>query len=392
MGPVVREETRAVRGGIDRTPHDETSEALFLTSGYVYGSAAEAEAAFAGDVDRFVYSRYGNPTVRAFEERLRGLEGAEDAFGTASGMAAVFNALLAVVVAGDRIVAARNLFGSCLVILTDLLPRLGVLVDFVDGSDLEQWADALARPASAVFFETPSNPMLDIVDIGGVSTLAHAAGAVVVVDNVFATPILQRPAEFGADVVVYSGTKHIDGQGRVLGGAILGSSGYIREQVEPWMRHTGPALSPFNAWVLLKGLETLPLRVRAQSASAATIAEALATAPGVRAVHYPGRGDGPRADLARRQMSAGGTVVTVELEGGRERAFDVIDRLQIADISNNLGDVKTLVTHPASSTHRSIGPEARAAAGISDGVVRLSVGLEATEDLLEDLMAALVST
>jgi O-succinylhomoserine sulfhydrylase len=388
----VREETRAVRGGIDRTPHDETSEALFLTSGYVYGSAAEAEAAFAGDVDRFVYSRYGNPTVRAFEERLRGLEGAEDAFGTASGMAAVFNALLAVVVAGDRIVAARNLFGSCLVILTDLLPRLGVLVDFVDGSDLEQWADALARPASAVFFETPSNPMLDIVDIAGVSTLAHAAGAVVVVDNVFATPILQRPGEFGADVVVYSGTKHIDGQGRVLGGAILGSTGYIREQVEPWMRHTGPALSPFNAWVLLKGLETLPLRVRAQSASAATIAEALATAPGVRAVHYPGRGDGPRADLARRQMSAGGTVVTVELEGGRERAFDVIDRLQIADISNNLGDVKTLVTHPASSTHRSIGPEARAAAGITDGVVRLSVGLEATEDLLEDLMAALVST
>ena len=388
----MREETRAVRGGIDRTRHDETSEALFLTSGYVYGSAAEAEAAFAGDVDRFVYSRYGNPTVRAFEERLRGLEGAEDAFGTASGMAAVFNALLAVVVAGDRIVAARNLFGSCLVILTDLLPRLGVLVDFVDGSDLEQWADALARPASAVFFETPSNPMLDIVDIGGVSTLAHAAGAVVVVDNVFATPILQRPAEFGADVVVYSGTKHIDGQGRVLGGAILGSSGYIREQVEPWMRHTGPALSPFNAWVLLKGLETLPLRVRAQSASAATIAEALATAPGVRAVHYPGRGDGPRAELARRQMSAGGTVVTVELEGGRERAFGVIDRLQIADISNNLGDVKTLVTHPASSTHRSIGPEARAAAGITDGVVRLSVGLEATEDLLEDLMAALVST
>jgi len=388
----VREETRAVRGGIDRTPHDETSEALFLTSGYVYGSAAEAEAAFAGDVDRFVYSRYGNPTVRAFEERLRGLEGAEDAFGTASGMAAVFNALLAVVVAGDRIVAARNLFGSCLVILTDLLPRLGVLVDFVDGSDLEQWADALARPASAVFFETPSNPMLDIVDIAGVSALAHAAGAVVVVDNVFATPILQRPGEFGADVVVYSGTKHIDGQGRVLGGAILGSTGYIREQVEPWMRHTGPALSPFNAWVLLKGLETLPLRVRAQSASAATIAEALATAPGVRAVHYPGRGDGPRADLARRQMSAGGTVVTVELEGGRERAFDVIDRLQIADISNNLGDVKTLVTHPASSTHRSIGPEARGAAGITDGVVRLSVGLEATEDLLEDLMAALVST
>jgi O-succinylhomoserine sulfhydrylase len=388
----VREETRAVRGGIDRTPHDETSEALFLTSGYVYGSAAEAEAAFAGDVDRFVYSRYGNPTVRAFEERLRGLEGAEDAFGTASGMAAVFNALLAVVVAGDRIVAARNLFGSCLVILTDLLPRLGVLVDFVDGSDLEQWADALARPASAVFFETPSNPMLDIVDIAGVSTLAHAAGAVVVVDNVFATPILQRPGEFGADVVVYSGTKHIDGQGRVLGGAILGSTGYIREQVEPWMRHTGPALSPFNAWVLLKGLETLPLRVRAQSASAATIAEALAAAPGVRAVHYPGRGDGPRADLARRQMSAGGTVVTVELEGGRERAFDFIDRLQIADISNNLGDVKTLVTHPASSTHRSIGPEARAAAGITDGVVRLSVGLEATEDLLEDLMAALVST
>lgn len=385
----MNDDTVAVRSGINRTGFQETSEALFLTSGYVYDTAAEAEAAFAGERDRFVYSRYGNPTVRAFEDRLRALEGAEDAFATASGMAAVFNSLLAVVRAGDRVVAARSLFGSCFVILDQLLPRFGIRTDFVDGTDLDAWARALATPAVAVFFETPSNPMLEIVDIAAVSELAHAAGATVIVDNVFATPVLQRPGEFGADVVVYSGTKHIDGQGRVLGGAILGSRSYIREQVEPWMRHTGPAISPFNAWVLAKGLETMPLRVRTQSASAARIAEVLAAEPGVLQVRYPGNPTDPQAEVVRRQMAGGGTVVTVEVAGGKDRVFSILDRLTIADISNNLGDVKTLVTHPASSTHRNLGPDGRAKAGITDGVFRISVGLEDVDDLLEDITGAM---
>lgn len=387
----MNDDTVAVRSGINRTGFQETSEALFLTSGYVYDTAAEAEAAFAGERDRFVYSRYGNPTVRAFEDRLRALEGAEDAFATASGMAAVFNSLLAVVRAGDRVVAARSLFGSCFVILDQLLPRFGIRTDFVDGTDLDAWAEALATPAVAVFFETPSNPMLEIVDIAAVSELAHAAGATVIVDNVFATPVLQRPGEFGADVVVYSGTKHIDGQGRVLGGAILGSRSYIREQVEPWMRHTGPAISPFNAWVLAKGLETMPLRVRTQSASAARIAEVLAAEPGVLQVRYPGNPTDPQAEVVRRQMAGGGTVVTVEVAGGKDRVFSILDRLTIADISNNLGDVKTLVTHPASSTHRNLGPDGRAKAGITDGVFRISVGLEDVDDLLEDITGAMRS-
>jgi O-succinylhomoserine sulfhydrylase len=385
----MKDDTTAIRAGIERTGFDETSEALFLTSGFVYGSAEEAEAAFAGEADRYVYSRYGNPTVRAFERRMAALEGAEDAFATASGMAAVFNALLAKVGEGARVVASRALFGSCRVILTELLPRFGVSTVLVDGRDLDQWATALARPTTAVFFETPSNPMQEMVDIEAVSALAHGAGATVIVDNVFATPVLQRPLALGADVVVYSATKHIDGQGRTLGGMVIGSERFIRDDLQPWMRHTGPAISPFNAWVQLKGLETLRLRVDAASAAATTVADRLASIGGVERVWYPARADHPQHVLAMRQMSAGGTVVTFEVAGGRDRAFEVLNRLALIDISNNLGDTKSLVTHPASTTHRRIGPDARAEVGITDGVIRLSVGLEDVDDLTADLLGAL---
>ncbi len=380
-----RPDTLAVRGGLDRSGFAETSEALFLTQGYVYDSAKQAEESFAGLEDHFVYTRYGNPTVAVFEERLRLLEGAPACSATATGMAAVFTSLLAFLTAGDRVVASRALFGSCLVILDELLPRWGISCDFVDGHDLAQWEAALATPAQAVFFESPSNPMQDLVDIAAVAELAHAAGARVVVDNVFATPVLQRPLELGADIVVYSATKHIDGQGRVLGGAILGPRDYIEDNVQLLLRHTGPSLSPFNAWVLLKGLETLRLRVDAQCRSALRIAQHLESHPRVRAVRYPALPSHPQYELATEQLSAGGTVVTFELDGGKRAAFDLLDRLRLADISNNLGDAKTLLTHPATTTHRRLSPEARAAAGITDGVVRISVGLEDVEDLLSDL-------
>ena len=392
-GEPLRPDTLAVRGGLRRTGFDETAEALFLTQGYVYASAAEAEAAFAGEIDHYVYSRYGNPTVRAFEERLALLEGAEDCFATASGMAAVFNALAGMLEAGDRVVASRALFGSCFIILADLLPRWGITADFVDGHDPDQWRAALSTPAEAVFFESPSNPMQDLIDVAAVCELAHEAGARVVVDNVFATPLLQRPLELGADVVVYSATKHIDGQGRVLGGAILGREGYIRGSVEPLMRHTGPSMSPFNAWVLLKGLETMRLRIDAQCASALRIAGWLREHPRVAAVRYPHLPDHPQHELARRQMSAGGTVVTFRIDApaaeAKGAAFAVLDALRLIDISNNLGDAKSLITHPATTTHRRLSPEARDAAGITDGVIRLSVGLEDADDLIADLGAAL---
>jgi O-succinylhomoserine sulfhydrylase len=384
-----RPDTLAVRGGLDRTGFEETAEALFLTSGYVYGSAAEAEAAFAGDVDRYVYSRYGNPTVASFGERLRLLEGAEACFPTATGMAAVFTSLLALVRGGDRVVAARSLFGSCFVILDELLPRWGVECEFVDGAELDQWERALSTPARAVFFESPSNPMQELVDTRAVCDLAHAAGATVVVDNVFATPVLQRPLEQGADVVVYSATKHIDGQGRTLGGAILGPAEYVDGEVQTLMRHTGPSLSPFNAWVLLKGLETLRMRVEHSTASTLQVAQWLEGRPSVRWVRYPWLDSHPQRKLAGRQMSGGGTVVTFELDGGKDAAFAVLDALRVIDISNNLGDAKSLITHPATTTHRRMGPEGRARVGITDGVVRLSVGLEDVEDLLEDLDQAL---
>jgi O-succinylhomoserine sulfhydrylase len=386
-----RPDTLAVRGGLARSDYAENSEALFLTQGYVYDSAAQAEAAFKGEVDHYIYSRYGNPTVSVFEERLRLLEGAEACFATATGMAAVFNSLAAFLRSGDRVVASRALFGSCFVILDELLPRWGITCDFVDGHDLAQWERALATPAQAVFFESPSNPMQELVDVRAVCDLAHAAGARVVVDNVFATPLLQRPLELGADIVVYSATKHIDGQGRVLGGAILGPKEYIDEEVQLLLRHTGPSMSPFNAWVLLKGLETMRLRVDAGCRAALRIATWLESHPRVTSVRYPFLPSHPQYELARQQMTAGGTVVTFTVDGGKDAAFALLDGLRIIDISNNLGDTKSLVTHPATTTHRRLGPEARAAAGITDGVVRISVGLEDPEDLLEDLEKALGS-
>ena len=389
----VSQATIGVRGGLLRSGFDETAEALYLTSGYVYPSAAEAEKAFTGEIDRFVYSRYGNPTVTMFEERLRLIEGAPAAFATSSGMAAVFTGLGALLAAGDRLVAARSLFGSCFVVCNEILPRWGVETVFVDGEDLDQWEQALAKPAQVVFFETPSNPMQSLVDIAAVSEMAHAAGAKTVLDNVFATPLLQQGLPLGVDVVIYSGTKHIDGQGRVLGGAILGDSEYIEGPVQMLMRQTGPALSPFNAWVLLKGLETMSVRVNYSNASAHRIAEFLEAHPAVRWVRYPFLPSHPQHDLAKRQMTGGGTVVTFELDApegrGKQRAFDVLDKLSLIDISNNLGDSKTLITHPATTTHRAMGPDGRAAIGLGDGVVRISVGLEGTEDLIADLDRAL---
>ena len=382
-------DTVAVRGGLRRTEHDETSEALFLTSGYVYASAEEAEQAFAGDLDRFVYSRYANPTVAMLEDRLARLEGAEAAQATASGMSAVFNALAASLEAGDRVVAARDLFGSCFQILDAILPRWGITTEFVDGADLAQWERALARPAAAVFFETPSNPMQQLVDIAAVSELAHASGARVIVDNVFATPVLQRPLERGADVVVYSTTKHIDGQGRTLGGAILGTAEFVTEQLRPLVRHTGPSMSPFNAWVALKGLETLRLRVEHQGETALRLATWLQEHADVVWVRHPWLDSHPQHGLARAQMDGGGTIVTFAVPGGRERAFAVLNGLALIDISNNLGDTKSLATHPATTTHRRLGAEVRSRMGIGDGVIRLSVGMEHLDDLRADLDAAL---
>lgn len=394
-----RPATLAVRGGHERTGFQETSEALFLTQGYTYDRAADAEAAFAGDLDRYLYSRYGNPTVHTFEERLRLIEGAEACYATASGMSAVFTTLAALVGSGSRVVAARALFGSSIVIFDEILAKWGVRTDYVDGHVTAQWEEALATPADVVFFETPSNPMQDIVDVRRVSQLAHAAGAVVVLDNVFATPLMQRPLDLGADVVVYSATKHIDGQGRVLGGAILGTDEFVNGPVRTFIRNTGPTLSAFNAWVLLKGLETMAVRVRAQNENAALIAAALEQFPEIASVRYPFLDSHPQAGLARAQQSGGGTVVTFGLavpdgadpETAKKRTFAFLDALQIVDISNNLGDAKSLVTHPATTTHRKLGPDGRAAVGITETTVRLSVGLEDPLDILEDVQQALGS-
>ena len=393
----LRPDTLAVRGGLVRSGFDEMSEALFLTQGYVYGSAAEAEAAFAGEVDRFQYSRYGNPTVSTFEERLRLLEGAQACQATATGMSAVFTVLAALLSSGSRVVAARALFGSSLVIFDEILARWGVRTAYVDGHVPEQWERALATPADVVFVETPSNPMQDLVDLAAVSALAHTAGAVLVVDNVFATPVLSRPLELGADVVVYSATKHIDGQGRVLGGAILGQTELVRGPVRTLIRNTGPSLSPFNAWVLLKGLETLSVRVRHQTASALQLAGWLEQHPAVAAVRYPYLPSHPQHALALAQQSGGGTVVTFTLRApddpaqAKTRTFRMLDALRVIDLSNNLGDAKSIVTHPATTTHRRLGAAGRAAVGIGDATVRLSVGLEDVEDLRDDLDQALIS-
>ncbi len=381
--------TRAVRGGVMRSEHGETAEALYLTSGYAYDSAQQAAARMAGDEPGFVYSRYANPTVRMLEERLALIEGAETARITASGMGAISSVMMAPCRAGDRVVAASALFGSCRWIVGTLMPRYGIETEFVDGADLDAWARALSAPAKMVLIESPSNPLLDGVDIAAVATLAHGAGAKLVVDNVFATPLLQKPLELGADLVAYSATKHMDGQGRVLAGAVLGPSDWIEEHLDPYLRHTGPAPSPFNAWVVLKGLETLELRVMAASESAASLADALALHPRVRAVRYPGRADHPHRDIHARQMSAGGTLIALSLEGGRETAFRFLNSLRLIDISNNLGDSKSLACHPASTTHRALSDEERTAMGLDDSWVRLSVGLEDVRDLEADLICAL---
>jgi O-succinylhomoserine sulfhydrylase len=383
-------QTRMVRGGTLRSEFCETNEAIFLTSGYVYGSAEEAEQSFNGEKDRFVYSRFRNPTVEMFEKRLCLIEGAEDARGTASGMAAVFASLACQLNAGDRLVASRALFGSCQYICGDLLPRFGIVTEFVDGRDLGKWQEALSRPAKAVFLESPSNPGLEVIDLKAVCDLAHKAGASVVVDNVFATPVLQKPLEYGADIVVYSATKHIDGQGRCLGGAILGRKDFILEKLQPFLRHTGPSLSPFNAWVLLKGLETLDLRVTRHCENALKVARALDGRKGITRLSYPGLPSHPQHKLAMAQMSgAGGSVVAFEVDGGKPEAFRFLNRLKLIDISNNLGDAKTLICHPATTTHHRLTPEARAEVGITAGFLRLSVGLEDADDIIADIAQAL---
>lgn len=384
-----RPATLLVQGGVDRSPHGETAEALYLTSGFVYDSAEQAEATFKNEIVHYQYSRFGNPTVSMFENRLALLEGAEACRATATGMAAVHAALLSHLKCGDRVVASRALFGSCHWIVSTLLPRYGITSEFVDGGDLEQWGKALARPANLVLLETPSNPMLEMVDLTAVAKLAHAAGAIVVVDNVFATPLLQKPIPMGADVVVYSCTKHIDGQGRMLGGAVLGSKKWVDEVLQPFIRNTGPAMSPFNAWVLLKGLETLSLRVNAGCVAAEKVANFLAEQVGIARVWYPTRDDHPQHDLAMAQMSAGGTMVTFEVAGGKDAAFRLMNAFRLIAISNNLGDSKSLATHPATTTHMRIPADDRAKLGITDGVIRLSVGLEDVEDIKDDLTQAL---
>ncbi|MEX1109845.1 MAG: O-succinylhomoserine sulfhydrylase [Dongiaceae bacterium] len=383
--------TRLVHGGVLRSEFMETAEAIFMNSGYVYSSAEEAEAAFDNSKPRFVYSRYANPTVQMFEDRMSLLEGADACRATASGMAAVFAALMCQLRTGDRLVSSDALFGSCHFIVAEILPRYGIECVLVDGRDLDAWKKALAKPAKAVFVESPSNPSLRLVDLAAVSKLAHQAGARVVVDNVFASPLLQKPLELGADVVVYSATKHIDGQGRALGGAILGTQKFVIDELQPFYRHTGPALSPYNAWIFLKGLETMPLRVAHASGTASHIAGYLSTHQKVEHVLYPGLASHPQFELARRQMSAGGTVLSFEIAGGKQGAFRFLNALKLVLISNNLGDSKSLATHPATTTHQRLGPELRAQQGIPDGLVRLSVGLEDVIDLEADLAQALAA-
>ncbi len=381
--------TRLVHEGVRRSQYGEVSEPIILTQGFVYDSAEQAEARFdqAGP-DEFIYARYGNPTVRMFEERIAGLEGTEDAFATASGMAAVNAALAAMLKAGDHVVSARALFGSCLYILEEVLTRYGVEVSFVDGTDLDQWRAAVRADTKAVFLESMSNPTLEVIDLPAVAEIAHAVGATVIVDNVFSTPVFSRAVELGADVVVYSATKHIDGQGRVLGGVVLGSEDYIRKIVEPYAKHTGCAMSPFTAWILLKGLETLDLRVRAQADSAQRIAEALEGDPKLKRVIYPGLASHRDHAVAAVQLEKGGTVISLEL-AGQDEAFRFLNALQIVIISNNLGDAKSIITHPATTTHSRLTEEQRGALGISRGLVRLSVGLEDADDLIADLRQAL---
>lgn len=382
-------ETRLVHEGHHRTPFGETSEALFLTQGFVYESAESAERRFLNEEPGFSYSRFSNPTIAAFEERMAALEGAEAARATATGMAAVTAAMMGQVQAGDHVVAARALFGSCRWVVEDLLPRFGVACTLVDGRDLAQWRAAVRPQTKAFLLESPSNPSLEIIDIAAVAAIAHEAGAMLTVDNVFATPLLQKPLALGADCVVYSATKHIDGQGRCLGGVILASTEFIETKMQQFLRMTGPSISPFNAWVLLKGLETLPLRVERQTATAAYLADRLAGHKNVRRLTYPGRPDHPQAELIARQMSGGSTLIALEVEGGKSGAFRFMNALRLILISNNLGDAKSLITHPATTTHQRFTAQERAEMSVHDGLVRLSVGLEHRDDLLADLSQAL---
>ncbi len=383
--------TNLVHAGNRRSQFNEVSEAIFLTQSFVYETAEDAEKRFASDLpnDDFIYTRYGNPTIAMFEDKIAAIEGAEAAFATASGMAAVNGALMSMLSAGDHVVAARALFGSCLYILENILPSFGVRVTFVDGTDINQWKKAISQETKAVFFESISNPTLEVIDIKAVANIAKSVGALTVVDNVFTTPIFSNALSLGADVVVYSATKHIDGQGRTLGGVILGSEDYIRNTVEPFMKHTGGSMSPFTGWVLLKGLETLDLRVQAQSDSALEIAKSLIGHDSISSVIYPGLETHPQYDLCREQMKKGGTVIAFELLGGKEAAFSLMNSLELVLISNNLGDAKSIITHPATTTHQRLPADRRQQLGITQGLLRLSVGLEDSKDLIKDLSSAL---
>jgi O-succinylhomoserine sulfhydrylase len=387
--PAYRPETRLIHAGTLRSQFNETSEALFLTQGYVYDSAEQCEARFSGKEPGYVYSRYSNPTVAMFEARMAALEGAEAARATATGMAAVTTALMGLVRAGDHVVAARALFGGCRWVVEDWLPRFGVTSTLVDGSDLAQWQKAVRKETKVLFLETPTNPTLEVYDIAAITKIAHGAGARLVVDNVFATPLFQSPLTLGADCVVYSATKHIDGQGRCLGGVILGSEKLIQDHIHNVIRQSGPSLSPFNAWVLLKGLETLSVRVARQAQTAAAVADKLANHDKLVKMTYPGRADHPQADIIRRQMSGGSTLCSFEIKGGKAGAFRFLNALKLISITNNLGDAKTLVTHPTTTTHQRLTPEQRAQLGIGDGLIRFSAGLEHPDDVIEDLTTAL---
>jgi O-succinylhomoserine sulfhydrylase len=387
-GRTWRPETALVHGGTTRSQWNETAEALYLTQGFVYNTAEQAEARFKQEDPGFQYTRFGNPTTAMFEDRLKIFEGAEECLATATGMAAVTAAILSYVRAGDHIVAARAMFGSCRNVIETICGRLGVTSTLIDGKDLNAWREAVRPNTKLIFFETPSNPKLELVDIAGVCKIAREKGIISIVDNVFATPLLQRPIALGADVVVYSATKHIDGQGRCLGGAVLGKADFVTKYVQEWLRQTGPSIAPFNAWVLLKSLETMPVRIRAQCATAAKIADVLADLKGVTRVLYPGRADHPQADLAAKQMPGGGQMIAFEIEGGKKAAFRCLNALRLIIISNNLGDAKSIVTHPATTTHFKLTDAQRTELGITDGMIRLSIGLEAAEDLADDLSNA----
>ena len=387
----VNSQTDAVRAGLARTGFGETSEALFLNSGFTYSSAQEALDSFTDETDHYLYSRFHNPTVSMFENRLAAIEGADYCIAFGSGMAAAFASMACIVEAGDHIVASASMFSSCYVVITEILPKWGVTFELVKANDLDAWAEALSKPTKAVFIESPSNPLLEITDIRAVSDLAHKVGATVIVDNVMASPVLQRPLELGADVVMYSATKHIDGQGRVLAGALLGSFEYIQEKLLPFTRHTGPSLSAFNAWVLVKSLETMELRVERMNSNAQSIAEFLEQHPAIKSVKYPGLKSHPDSAVIAQQMSGGGTTIGIEFNGNQKDAFKFMDALRIIDISNNLGDSKSLITHPASTTHRRLSAEIQAGMGITPSVLRLSVGLEHVDDLIKDLDQALKS-